>query len=174
VARLVLAAVLFTAGGLKIVNVDGAARAVQAYRIFPPRLGDLIGYGLPVVEILLGLFLLLGLGTRIVAIATGALMVIFIAGVASVWIRGISIDCGCFGGGGETAVTHYPQEILRDLLFLGLASWLAVFPTSKLALDRSGLAGTGDESVLDELGAYDDDDMADYDDSESDAPEDLG
>ena len=41
----------------------------------------------------------------------------FIVAIASVWYRGISIDCGCFGGGGEVdaSQTQYPAEIARDL-----------------------------------------------------------
>ena len=51
----------------------------------------------------------------------------------------------------ETSDPQYLPEILRDLLFLGLASWLAVFPASRFALDRSGLFGTGDHGLVDDL-----------------------
>jgi hypothetical protein len=55
-----------------------------------------------------------------------------------VWARGLTIDCGCFGGGGQVAKgqTHYLREILRDLGFFVLAAWLMVFPRGKFALDR--------------------------------------
>jgi hypothetical protein len=55
-----------------------------------------------------------------------------------VWARGLSIDCGCFGGGGTVAKgqTHYLREIFRDTGFLVLAAWLMVYPRGKLALDR--------------------------------------
>jgi uncharacterized membrane protein YphA (DoxX/SURF4 family) len=167
VARLVLAGILLVAGGLKVGDPDQAAAAVQAYRIFPAALGEIIGYGLPIFEIAVGLLLLLGLGTRISAIITAVLMILFIAGVASAWARGLRIDCGCFGGGGDLAEgidTKYVQEILRDLLFLGLAVWLIIFPASRFALDKPGIAGTGDTGLLDE---FDNDD--EWDD-ESDLP----
>jgi uncharacterized membrane protein YphA (DoxX/SURF4 family) len=160
-ARLVLAGVLLVAGGLKVSDPDLAAAAVQAYRIFPPAIGEIIGYGLPVAEIAIGILLLLGLGTRISAGITAILMVAFIAGVASAWARGLRIDCGCFGGGGDLAEgveTQYVQEIVRDLLFLGLAIWLIIFPASRFALDKSGAAGTHDLGVLDE---WDDEAAAD-------------
>lgn len=153
-ARLVLAGILLVAGGLKVGSPDQAAAAVQAYRIFPAALGEIIGYGLPVFEIAIGLLLLLGLGTRIAAVITAVLMVLFIIGVASAWARGLRIDCGCFGGGGDLAEgvdTKYVEEIARDLLFLGLAVWLIIFPASRFALDKPGVAGTGDTGMLDEL-----------------------
>lgn len=34
---------------------------------------------------------------------------------------------------------RYLSEILRDLLFLGFASWIAVFPSSRFALDPAAL-----------------------------------
>jgi uncharacterized membrane protein YphA (DoxX/SURF4 family) len=153
-ARVTLAGILLVAGGLKVGDPDQAAAAVQAYRIFPAAVGEIIGYGLPVFEIAIGLLLLIGLGTRIAAIITAVLMVLFIAGVASAWARGLRIDCGCFGGGGDLAAgidTQYVQEIVRDLLFLGLAVWLIIFPASRFALDKPGIAGTGHTGILDEL-----------------------
>jgi hypothetical protein len=37
---------------------------------------------------------------RPAAVAGGAIMLVFTAALASVWARGLLIDCGCFGGGG--------------------------------------------------------------------------
>ena len=52
-------------------------------------------------------------------------MIVFIAAVSSAWARGLSIDCGCFGGGGQVAAgqTKYLQEILRDVGLLALAAF---------------------------------------------------
>jgi uncharacterized membrane protein YphA (DoxX/SURF4 family) len=152
-ARLALAAVLFFASYRKIIEPQQAASAVQAYEIFPARLGELIGYGLPLVELGLAVLLLLGLGTRIVGFLTAGLMATFIAGVISVWVRGLSIDCGCFGGGGAVAAgqADYLPVVLRDTAFLLLAVWLVVYPVSRFALDRSGRAGTHDLGLYDEL-----------------------
>ena len=54
------------------------------------------------------------------------LLLVFIAGVISAAARGLSIDCGCFGGGGtsQAGQTAYTAEILRDLGFLVLAGYL--------------------------------------------------
>ena len=73
------------------------------------------------------------------------LLVLFIAGIASAWARGLRIDCGCFGGDGSLAWDREPaylQEILRDLGFLALAAWLALRPRTPVAVDNR-LNGSG-------------------------------
>ena len=68
------------------------------------------------------------------------LLLVFIFAVASAWVRGLSIDCGCFGGGGEVAPgqTAYGTELLRDAGLLLLALWLVWQPRSRLALEGLG------------------------------------
>ena len=62
-----------------------------------------VGHLLPVLEVVVGLCLVLGLLTRGAAVVSALLFVAFIVGIASAWARGLQIDCGCFGGGGTTA-----------------------------------------------------------------------
>jgi hypothetical protein len=68
---------------------------------------------------------------------------VFIAGVTQAWARGLSIDCGCFGGGGTVApgATAYLQEIVRDVGFLAMAAWLVARPHSLLSMDARLTAG---------------------------------
>ena len=140
VVRIILAGIMLWAGLAKLLEPEQALRAVQAYRIFPPSLDDLVAVGLPIIEVALGVLLFLGLGTRFAAWATAGLMALFIAVVASAWIRGLSIDCGCFGGGGDVPsggkAVRYLLEIGRDLVFVALAYWLIRQPKSRLSLDR--------------------------------------
>lgn len=165
-ARLGLGGVLIFAGALKIADPQQAALAVQAYQILPTQLAEMVGYGLPLVEVGLGVLLILGLGTRLAAVASGALMTAFVVGVLSAWARGLSIDCGCFGGGGAVpeGEANYWPVLLRDGFFVLMAGWLVAFPASFVALDRSGRAGTGDVGLYDEF----DDDELDDDGSDDD------
>jgi uncharacterized membrane protein YphA (DoxX/SURF4 family) len=138
--RFVISGVLLYAGGIKIMEPHGARDAIFAYRIFPPSWGSVLGYALPLLEIGLGLLLLIGLFVRVSALITALLMLAFVAGIASVWSRGYSIDCGCFGGGGDISpegrASRYTQEILRDLLFAGMGFWLFAKPRTLLALEK--------------------------------------
>ncbi|MQA32320.1 MauE/DoxX family redox-associated membrane protein [Modestobacter roseus] len=147
-ARLLLGVVLVVAGALKMPDPAAAERAVRAYRLLPEELVSLVAFGLPVLEIAAGLALLAGVFVRTAAIAGAVLMAVFIAAIASAWARGLQIDCGCFGGGGEVAAgqTAYPGEIARDTALLLVALALAWRPRSRLALgaprvDRTENAG---------------------------------
>lgn len=136
-ARLVLGGVLLVAGYIKAVDLDASVRSVVAYDLFNYRVAEFIGLTLPIIEIAVGLTLVLGLFTRLSGALGALLMVVFIAGIASAWARGLSIDCGCFGTGGpvDPSATRYLEEILRDT-GLGLAGlWLVLRPHTLFALD---------------------------------------
>jgi uncharacterized membrane protein YphA (DoxX/SURF4 family) len=136
-ARFGLAAVWLVSGLLKAVDPDQTYIAVRAYDVLPAAGVEVVAALLPWVELALGVLLLAGVGTRLVAALSAALLLVFIAGVAQAWARGLSIDCGCFGGGGavEPGETTYVQELVRDVGFLLMAGWLIVRPRTVLALD---------------------------------------
>lgn len=136
-ARVGLAAVWLISGALKAADSNGTYVAVQAYRVLPSALVSPVATALPLVELALGTVLLLGAFTRLAAVASAVLLLVLIAGVAQAWARGLSIDCGCFGGGGPVAEdqTSYPAEIARDAGFMLLAGWLVVRPRTLLAVD---------------------------------------
>ncbi|WP_245658151.1 DoxX family protein [Microtetraspora malaysiensis] len=144
-ARLVLAAVLIVAGGLKIGAPALSVQAVQAYQLLPDSLATAIGYGLPIVEIVIGVLLVVGLLTRVAAVVSGLLMLAFVIGIASAWARGLRIDCGCFGGGGELGAGESPNylwEILRDFGLVVVAAWIFIRPPGRFAMDSAlGLTG---------------------------------
>lgn len=137
-ARLGLAAVWFLAGGSKVGDLAASGRAVNAYQVMPYDAATVIGAALPFVELALGVLLLVGLATRVTAGVSAALLVVFVAGIASAWARGLAIDCGCFGDGGQLAAGQSPSygpEILRDLGFLALAGFLLIWPRTPASVD---------------------------------------
>lgn len=137
-ARLFLGIVLVVAGALKVGHPLTSQRAVQAYDIMPLALAGWVGLALPFLEIVLGVLLVLGLFTRPVAVVATLLMVAFVIGISQAWARGLTIDCGCFGGGGQIGAnqTKYPQEIARDASFAAAGLWLWWRPASLASLDR--------------------------------------
>jgi uncharacterized membrane protein YphA (DoxX/SURF4 family) len=136
--RVILGTVLLVAGFLKYQHLDKSQMAVRAYDLLPNSVANFLGIFLPFVEIGIGLLLLLGAATRIASFIGGALMLIFIVGISQAWARGLSIDCGCFGGGGQVApgTANYLPEILRDSALAAIAIYLFRYPQSKFALDR--------------------------------------
>lgn len=137
-ARLVLGVVLLVAGALKVTSPAASAMSVRAFQILPYDLAGYVGYAMPVVEILVGLLLVAGLLTRASAVVGGLLMLAFMVGITSAWMRGLTIDCGCFGGGGTVtaAQTRYGTELLRDAGLAACAAWLVVRPRTAYSLDQ--------------------------------------
>ena len=136
-ARLVTGGVWLVAGGLKITEPDASIDAVRAYELLPSSLAEILGLVLPSIEVVVGLALVLGVLTRSAAVISALLFVAFIIGIASVWARGIEIDCGCFGGGGAEAgaSSNYPWEIARDVALLVASLFVAWVRRTRLALD---------------------------------------
>jgi len=137
VVRLGLAAVFLVSGALKVVDPAQTRIAVRAYELLPPDLVGPVASALPLVELVLGTLLLVGAFPRWVALAAAVLLVVLMIAVAQAWARGLSIDCGCFGGGGAVAKgdTRYPQELARDVGTWLLALWLVVQPRTALSVD---------------------------------------
>ncbi|MBK5306597.1 MAG: DoxX family membrane protein [Frankiaceae bacterium] len=137
VARLTLGA-LFAAAALgKVGDPQETVRAVRAYQLLPESAVHPLAYALPYAEIALALLLVVGLMVRLTALLTAAILLVFMAAVASAAVRGLRIDCGCFGGGGVTADPQYAQELLRDGAALAVALALAACRRSALSVDNA-------------------------------------
>ncbi len=150
VARLVVGGVWIYAGAIKLPDPDQSVNAVRAYELLPGDTAVTVGHLLPILEVVVGGMLVLGLLVRGAAAVSAALFVVFIAGIVSVWARGMEIDCGCFGGGGydPDAASKYPWEIARDTALLGLSVFLVGLSRSRLALDGLLFRTTSDHADL--------------------------
>ena len=137
-ARLILGGVLLVAGALKVGNLQKSAMAVRAYELLPTTIANFLGYVLPWLEIGLGLLLILGVAVSISGLFGAIIMFAFIIAIAQAWARGLSIDCGCFGGGGpiNPDQTKYLSEIIRDIGLFGVGIFLYYFPKGRFALDK--------------------------------------
>lgn len=135
--RVGLGVVWIVAGAVKLPDPAQSVQAVAAYEILPQSLNQLVGWGLPYFEILLGLVLIAGFFTRWTAMVSGTLQLIFIVGLLQAWARGLSIDCGCFSAGGQVdpSDTTYGLSLLRDIGFTLGAAWLVWKPFTRLSAD---------------------------------------
>jgi len=138
ISRLILGGVLLAAGLLKVTHPAKSAMAVRAYEVLPVTFANFLGYALPWIEVGIALLLILGVAVKPAALSGGLLMFLFIVAISQAWARGLTIDCGCFGGGGQVAKgeTKYLEEILRDTGLVLLALYLMKFPRGKFSLDR--------------------------------------
>jgi uncharacterized membrane protein YphA (DoxX/SURF4 family) len=124
--------VFIYAGWEKIVYPADFAVAIQNYQIIPSSMTNLVAIFLPWLEFYCGLILIFGFWHRAGAVILSTLLIIFIFALLSVFIRGLDIDCGCFGRG--TSVGW--SRIIEDLFLLFFALQIVFFPLSKLALEN--------------------------------------
>jgi thiol-disulfide isomerase/thioredoxin len=94
--RLLLAAILLTAGIAKLLDRYGTGRTLRSFRV-PERLVGPASLALPAAEIALAAGLLVTPLARVSAGAGAALFGLFIAGIAAALRRGEAPDCHCFG-----------------------------------------------------------------------------
>lgn len=137
VSRLILGVVFLISGVLKAIDRGGLASSIRTYELnLPEWFVTLSAYALPYLEILLGLYLLVGLFTKVSAWTTSTLVILFIAALTQGALRGLQIDCGCFGseaGGGEPGSLWL--DALRDIGFLALGLHIALAPTGRFSVD---------------------------------------
>jgi uncharacterized membrane protein YphA (DoxX/SURF4 family) len=135
--RLGLAAVWLSAGIPKIADLAQNYVAVQAYQLLPQQAVGAVSVIQPFLEVAIGVLILIGIGTRLVSGLSLLLLALYIGGIASVWARGLAIDCGCFSAGGAAAAgaTHYPWDITRDVGFALMSLWLLIRPRSLGSFD---------------------------------------
>ena len=162
VLRVVLGLLFIYAGYIKLIHLNTSKNDVFLYRLFPFQMSQTIGIVLPIVEVAVGVLLVIGLFTRVAALVVAFLLVVYIAGIISVWARHIAINCGCFSKGGEVgrwpdAVKGYKIDIARDtVMFLGTL-WLIFLPRTAIAVDRWLKGSSGPYDSFDETDDGEDD-----------------
>jgi uncharacterized membrane protein YphA (DoxX/SURF4 family) len=135
VARLTIGGLLLVAGALKAHDGPAAtALTIAAYRILPAVVVAPLGVALPYIEMLLGGYLIAGLFTRVVATIAALQFLVFAGAVASLVIRHIPADCGCFGS--TVATPPSWGHVGADLALVILTAAIARLGPGILSTDR--------------------------------------
>ena len=134
VVRVVLGAIFLVAGASKVGHAAEFAQQIAAFRLLPQPVIAPMALVLPFLELLLGGYLVIGLFTRVAAWIAALLLLAFDGAIASAVVRGMTLNCGCFGTH-DTTVTTW-AEVARDAVFVLLALFVALRPPGMLALDR--------------------------------------
>lgn len=116
-ARLVVVLVFVAAAVPKILDLPGFAADIANYRAFPSWSVNLLAGIVPMVELVGAGSILTGWKRRGGALLLGALTTGFIVLIASVIVRGIDLQCGCFGNEVEASPVGW-SLLLRDTLLL--------------------------------------------------------
>ncbi len=111
------------------------AGTIDAYKLLPEWAVLFLAHYLPWLELALGILLLAGFGLRYVAIVSSALLLGFFAAMLRSYVKGMGIECGCFGAGEAIG----PRTLTRDGLLVALSIAIAVgaFRLSRSQTTRS-------------------------------------
>jgi putative oxidoreductase len=125
VFRLVLGGLFVYAGLVKVLAPLDFAQDIRNYRLVGQSLSFLVAIVLPWLEILAGAFLILGVWTRAAAFVLSALLALFIVLTLITMVRGLDVECGCFG-----AVSRKSgwSVIVEDLAMLAMGLGLLLAP----------------------------------------------
>ena len=134
----------FNASNWKLA-VEIFAIAVNAYQVLPESLVTATAYFVIGLETVLAVLLFAGFALRWVALTGSALLGFFFTLMFRAYLRGQSIDCGCFGPGDKLG----PETLIRDgaLLLIALLLTWGAFRAHR----RSGSAEAKDVQELNEV-----------------------
>lgn len=117
VCRWAVGLLFIVAGLLKVVDPGAFLRDVAGYRLVDGKVLVAVAFFLPFFEIVTGAALALGRLYRGAAFSAGAMAAAFLVALVQAWIRGLDINCGCFGDG--VGMANYPWWVARDVVVLG-------------------------------------------------------
>lgn len=116
ICRLSLGGVWVYASLDKLGHPQAFAEVIHHYRLVPYALLHPAALWLPMLEFVLGLTLILGIGRRGAALLSSFLLLVFMVAITTALARGLDISCGCFNTDGGHAVGI--SLLGRDLVFL--------------------------------------------------------
>jgi uncharacterized membrane protein YphA (DoxX/SURF4 family) len=135
ISRLILGFIFLYAGMEKITDPEGFARSVNNYKLLPYSAINIIALILPWLEVTAGLLLLFGIAAKENAFILSSLLVVFLVAIAISLLRGLNIDCGCFGTAGGSKVGI--QKLVENVLLIIPGLHLMIFGSGDITLNRN-------------------------------------
>jgi putative oxidoreductase len=135
VFRWFLGFVFIYAGVMKASDPHGFADILCAYRLLPEWVINPVAILLPWIEIVVGVSLFLGIWIQGGALVASSMLTIFAFALGINLLRGLAIDCGCFGAANCKDPISW-LYLVRDILLLAIGAYVFFFDQGVAALDR--------------------------------------
>jgi uncharacterized membrane protein YphA (DoxX/SURF4 family) len=132
--RVYLGGVFVLASLYKIQEPYAFALNIATYRILPLHLVNLLAIVLPWLELIAGVFLIVGLWTRESALLILGMMAMFVTALAIALARGYEMSCGCFASR-DAAEEIGIGTLLRDVFWIALAAYALLLDDGRYGAD---------------------------------------
>lgn len=118
--------VFIYAGILKIIDPEGFSFDIENYRIVPRIFINLIAIYLPYLEVITGLIIIFSPRRGGALIILNVLILFFLFGIIQAILRGLDIECGCFGDASrEIGIRVLAEDLI--LLIVGIMLFVREF-----------------------------------------------
>jgi uncharacterized membrane protein YphA (DoxX/SURF4 family) len=118
IIRFGLSAIFIYAGIIKLFDPKGFARIISSYDIVPEALLPIVAIGLPLLETVAGIGLLLEIRGSLAVISF--LLGLFVCILGYGILNDLSVDCGCFGTEELAQQNALRYAFYRDLFLAGI------------------------------------------------------
>ncbi|MDI6734938.1 MAG: MauE/DoxX family redox-associated membrane protein [bacterium] len=125
--RLLLGIIFIWSGVDKIIQTEEFAKIISNYNLLPDFAINLLAIVLPWIEFVAGLLLISGLQNKSSSFIILGLLTVFTLAISIALLRGLDIECGCFGSNRGRVIA---LPILIEDIFLFLMA-LQVFLSDK-------------------------------------------
>lgn len=147
IVRIALAVLFIYGGVVKLIDPKAFARTISGYGLVPEIILPVVAIGLPLIETIAGIGLLLDIRGSLAVVASLLGMFLFVLGYGI--SLDLDVDCGCFGADDLAKQASLRQAFFRDVVLLGvivpylhLSRWLrSRVSSSKGELTKEAVTG---------------------------------
>jgi len=139
VIRIFMGCLLVFSGFFKVLDIESFGNVIGMYDLAPQWAIPYAAFTLPVLEIIIGMFIALGVRIQASSLLAAGLMFVFAGIIAISVARGQTFECGCFelnrlGIGIDERVSM--SLVARDLVFAALYLVIMTAKNNLLSLER--------------------------------------
>jgi len=139
VLRWVLGMIFIYAGFIKLLDPKAFAKVIAQYDIVPQILLPPVAVGLPALELLAGMGLILMIRGSLPVIFS--LLLLFVSVLGYGLLSNLNVDCGCFSEEEIKGFSSIRIAFYRDLLMMAAASYVYAY---RKFLQQGKLSGLSD------------------------------
>ena len=133
--RLILGLVFIYASYSKILDPQSFSDNIHNFHVTPIAVENLAALILPWMELIVGVFLIIGVFLEGSISITIGMLIFFIVILSQAVVRGIDVHCGCFKTEADAGVTDLRMELIKriieDFVLLGMAFIVRISERSK-------------------------------------------